>query len=163
MLLYNGRYAKSEKVGWWWWWVSSRSGWLLELLTELKTPCTNKNTVSSWILPSWTLYYKACSGSQELWLLKMVVTATPWQLEGQNEFRVPSKLGPMHFFPHIVPWQVGPRQIGSRNFLLRQSGPRKLFWWQIGPQYCFGGILGLGKLGPKKFGGKLGFVSRRKF
>ena len=20
---------------WWWWWISSRSGWLLELLTEL--------------------------------------------------------------------------------------------------------------------------------
>ena len=36
--LYNGRHAKSEKVGgvgWWWWWISSRSGWLLELLTEL--------------------------------------------------------------------------------------------------------------------------------
>ena len=33
-LLYNGRYAKSEKVGCCW--VSSRSGWLLELLTELK-------------------------------------------------------------------------------------------------------------------------------
>ena len=35
MLLYNGRNAKSEKVGWWCCWVSSRSGWLLELLTEL--------------------------------------------------------------------------------------------------------------------------------
>ena len=23
-------------IAWWWWWVSSRSGWLLELLTELK-------------------------------------------------------------------------------------------------------------------------------
>ena len=23
-------------MGWWWCWVSSRSGWLLELLTELK-------------------------------------------------------------------------------------------------------------------------------
>ena len=33
MLLYNGRHAKSEKVGCWW--VTSRSGWLLELLTEL--------------------------------------------------------------------------------------------------------------------------------
>ena len=32
--LYNGRYAKSEKVGCWW--VSSRPGWLLELLMELK-------------------------------------------------------------------------------------------------------------------------------
>ena len=30
-MLYNGRHAKSEKVGG----VSSRSGWLLELLTEL--------------------------------------------------------------------------------------------------------------------------------
>merc|ERR1711940_76035 len=35
MLLYSGRHAKSEKVGCWCW-VSSRSGWLLELLTELK-------------------------------------------------------------------------------------------------------------------------------
>ena len=34
MLLYNGWHAKSAKVGWWCW-VSSRSGWLLELLTEL--------------------------------------------------------------------------------------------------------------------------------
>ena len=26
----------AQKVGcWWWWWVSSRSGWLIELLTEL--------------------------------------------------------------------------------------------------------------------------------
>ena len=24
-------------VGWWWWWISRRSGWLLELLTELTT------------------------------------------------------------------------------------------------------------------------------
>ena len=32
MLLYNGRHAKSEKVGGW---LSCRSGWLLELLTEL--------------------------------------------------------------------------------------------------------------------------------
>ena len=42
MLLYDGRHDKSEKVGWWWWccWVSSRSGWLLELLTELtRVPC----------------------------------------------------------------------------------------------------------------------------
>ena len=31
-LLYNGRHAKSEKVGGW---ISNRSGWLLELLTEL--------------------------------------------------------------------------------------------------------------------------------
>ena len=31
-MLYNGRHAKSEKVGGW---VSSRLGWLLELLTEL--------------------------------------------------------------------------------------------------------------------------------
>ena len=28
----------SEKVGWWWWcWVTNRLGWLLELLTELRT------------------------------------------------------------------------------------------------------------------------------
>ena len=32
-MLYNGRHAKSEKVGCCW--VSSRLGWLLELLTEL--------------------------------------------------------------------------------------------------------------------------------
>ena len=32
--LYNGRHAKSEKVGWCWCWVTYRSGWLLELLTE---------------------------------------------------------------------------------------------------------------------------------
>ena len=32
MLFYNGTHAESEKVGGW---VSSRSGWLLELLTEL--------------------------------------------------------------------------------------------------------------------------------
>ena len=31
-MLYNGRYAKSEKVGGW---ITSRSGWLLELLTKL--------------------------------------------------------------------------------------------------------------------------------
>ena len=41
-MLYNGRHAKSEKVGWCWWcWVSSRSGWLLELLTELTITITN--------------------------------------------------------------------------------------------------------------------------
>ena len=34
-LLYNGRHAKSEKVGGVGWWITSRSGWLLELLTEL--------------------------------------------------------------------------------------------------------------------------------
>ena len=34
VLLYNGRHAISEKVGGGW--ISSRSGWLLELLTELK-------------------------------------------------------------------------------------------------------------------------------
>ena len=33
-MLYNGRHGKSEKVGCWWW-ITSRSGWLLELLTEL--------------------------------------------------------------------------------------------------------------------------------
>ena len=35
-LLYNGRHAKSEKK-WVGGWVSSRSGWLLELLTKLKS------------------------------------------------------------------------------------------------------------------------------
>ena len=36
-LLYNGRHAKSEKVGGWW--ITNRSGWQLELLRELtKSP-----------------------------------------------------------------------------------------------------------------------------
>ena len=99
------------------------------------------------LCPFGFFHLEPCSGSRELWLLKMVVTATPWQLEGQNEFRVLSKLGPMHFLWHIVPWQIGPR---PRSFLFRQSGP----------QFCFGGKLGLGKLGPQKFGGKLGPASR---
>ena len=29
-------------VGQWWWWISSRSGWLLELLTELTKKKTEK-------------------------------------------------------------------------------------------------------------------------
>ena len=37
----------SEKVGWWWWWVSSRSGWLLDLLTELMN-LQIANFVSPW-------------------------------------------------------------------------------------------------------------------
>ena len=34
-MLYNGRHAKSEKVGGGVGWISNRLGWLLELLTEL--------------------------------------------------------------------------------------------------------------------------------
>ena len=36
-----------------WWWVSSRSGWLLELLTELiksaKSPTPNLNKIGKWM------------------------------------------------------------------------------------------------------------------
>ena len=56
MLLYNGPHAKSEKVGWWCW-VSSRMGWLLELLTELtisKPSWAQKRKARRWETPKFT-------------------------------------------------------------------------------------------------------------
>ena len=46
LFLYNGRHAKSEKVGGGVGWIISRSGWLLELLTELNSLGNSENSVA---------------------------------------------------------------------------------------------------------------------
>ena len=63
-MLYNGRHAKSEKVGGW---VSSRSGWLLELLMEL----TNRNK------QNWIMFMLGSRLARTIVLMNLDVTVQP--------------------------------------------------------------------------------------
>ena len=53
-------------MGWWWWcWVSSRSGWLLELLTELTTSANPSNKINNLI------YSNFGKSMQQLWEIQV--------------------------------------------------------------------------------------------
>ena len=116
---------------WWWWWITSRSGWLLELLTELTRWSRSKETekglplspsINPILNPSSSCYLLSVQANKIIGMCSFTLVARQW-LPGDYLIEK-KKMPPLCFDSTIKKHKQGQ----LFNYSITQTGTLLLFY-----------------------------------